>query len=97
MGLFKGLKTSGITSETPKNLMIGAGTYYKNLEYDREKDKWTGEILGATSGGGKFSYVPSILNIDVDGASVKVKGLTVKVGEEATMEANVKELMPELV
>lgn len=97
MGLFKGLKTSGVTGETPKNLMLGAGTYYSNLNYNKETDTWTGEILAATSGGGKFSYVPSVLNIDVDGANVKVKGLTVKVGEEASIEANVIEVKPGII
>ena len=45
-------------------------------------------VLGATSGGNKLSIVPEITPIDVDGAIVKVKGLTQKTGESGTLETN---------
>ena len=45
-------------------------------------------VLGATSGGNKLSIMSELLDIDVDGAIVKVKGLTQKVGETASLEAN---------
>lgn len=33
MGLFNGLKKSGITETTPKSLLLGAGTIYKNIAW----------------------------------------------------------------
>ena len=37
-------------------------------------------VLGATSGGNKLSIVSELMQIEVDGALVKVKGFTHKVG-----------------
>lgn len=84
------LKTHGITANTPKELLLGAGAYYKNLKYE-EGTGWTGDILGATSDGGRVAIEPEFLDVPADGATVKVKGLTLKVGEVATMEVNLLE------
>lgn len=45
-------------------------------------------VLGATSGGNKLSIMSEIKQIDVDGALVKVKGLTQKQGETGSLETN---------
>ncbi len=45
-------------------------------------------VLGATSGGNKLSIVSELMQIEVDGALVKVKGLTQKVGEAGSLETN---------
>lgn len=84
------LKTHGITQNTPQEILLGAGAYYKNLKYSADEG-WTGEILGATSGGGKLTIEPEYLDIEADGATVKVRGLTKKVAEVATMEVNLLE------
>lgn len=94
MGLISGLKKSGITASTPKNLLLGAGTIYKNLKWDDEKSLWAGTIFGATSGGNKFSLVPNIVNIEIDGAVVDTKGLTQKQGETCSLEINLVEITP---
>lgn len=83
-------KVSGVTDKTPKNIMLNAGTLYKNMKY--EGDAWTGTILGATSGGTKFSVVPELYDIPIDGVLVKAKGATQKVGENAKIETNMVEL-----
>lgn len=80
----------GITANTPQNVLLGAGTFMKNLKFT--DGKWTGDILGATSGGGKISIVGEFYDIPVDGALVKVKGLTVKNGGHVTVEANFAEI-----
>lgn len=85
------LKTHGITANTPQEILLGAGAYYKNLKYE-EGTGWAGDILGATSGGGKVTIEPEYLDIEADGATVKVRGLTKKVAEVATMEINLLEL-----
>lgn len=85
------LKTHGITQGTPKEILLGAGAYYKDLKYEAGTG-WGGTVLGATQGGGKVSITPEYLTIEVDGATVKVKGLEKKVGEAAIMEINLLEI-----
>lgn len=86
---------SGVSEDTPKNIMLGAGTLYKNFEYSTESKKWTGTILGATSGGTKLTITPEITDIDVDGVLVKAKGLRQKTGETAQIETNMVEITKE--
>ena len=82
----------GVTAETPKNILLGAGTFHKGLKWDSATKAWTGACIGATSGGGKVSIEGEYLDIEVDGALVLVKGLTVKQGGKASMEVNLIEL-----
>ena len=81
----------GISTTTPENVLLGAGTWHRNLQYV-EGSGWTGDILGATNGGGKISIVGEFVDIAVDGALVKVKGLTVKQGGTVTCEVNFAEI-----
>ena len=137
-------KSSGITENTPKTVMLGAGTIHKGLEYGypllavqpadwatgytsyytragdaesytysavtgAEAPTWAADtyysqgwnfdesLICATSGGSKVTITPEFYDIPVDGALVKVKGLTVKTGETATFEINPIELTPEIL
>lgn len=138
-------KSSGITQNTPKTIMLGAGTIHKELNftptayaltedvtiaegknyytrtgsegayvytkvaspvvadidtyYEATAGVWNfaESLLCATSGGSKLSITPELYDIPVDGALVKVKGLTAKVGETATLEINPIELTPEIL
>lgn len=80
----------GISTTTPENILLGAGTYHKNLKF--VDGKWTGDILGATNGGGKISISGEFVDIEVDGALVKVKGMAVKQGGTVTAEVTFAEL-----
>ena len=94
---------SGITANTPKNIMFGAGTIHKNLTYTAGQSGQAGSwnfdesILGATQGGSKISIKPEFVDIDADGALVAVKGLKVKTGETATMEFNFLEVTKDIL
>jgi hypothetical protein len=90
-------KSSGITAETPKTVMLGAGTIHKGLKFSGDAWNFEESLICATSGGSKLSIVPEFYDVPVDGALVKVKGLTVKVGETATLEINPIELKPEIL
>lgn len=94
-------KSSGITKNTPKTVMLGAGTIHKGLKFSTGSGSgaWNFEesLICATSGGSKLSIVPELYDVPVDGALVKVMGLTVKVGETATLEINPVELTPEVL
>lgn len=97
MALGDEFKSSGITEKTPKNIMLGAGTIHKGLKFASGAWNFTESLICATSGGSKVSIVPEFYDVPVDGALVKVKGLTQKVGETATMEINPIELTPEVL
>lgn len=89
---------NGVTANTPKNIPFGAGTIHKNLKYT-EGTGWNFDesIVGATSGGSKYSVIPEVKQIEVDGALVRVKELDKKTGEAAKMEINFAEYSPDLI
>lgn len=94
-----GFKKHGITTETIKNMILGAGVIYKNLKYSASPNAgWSGTPLGATSGGIKFNYEGQWLDIEVDGATVLVKGVSKqKVGESASLEGQMTELTEDIL
>jgi len=88
---------TGVSTNTPKNILFGAGTIHKNLKYEGSAWNFAESLMGATSGGSKLSIIPEVTPIEVDGALVKAKGLTVKTGETATMEINFIELTKDII
>lgn len=96
------LKKHGITTETIKKMILGAGVIYKNLKYNSQgsggSPGWEGTVLGATSGGIKFSWEATWLDIEIDGATVLVKGVSKqKVGETASIEGQMTELTEDIL
>lgn len=85
----------GVTESTPSNILLGAGTFYKGLTY--ASNAWSGTVLGATSGGGKVSIKGEFLDLAVDGALVKFKGQTIKVGGTATAEVTFAEVTTDII
>ena len=88
---------NGVTANTPKNVLFGAGTIHKNLKYTEDAWNFNESIAGATNGGSKLSIVPELVDIPVDGATVPVKGLKKKVAETAAMDVNFAELSEDIV
>ncbi len=90
------LKKHGITTSTIKKLVLGAGVIYKNLKF--VDNEWSGTVLGATSGGIKFNWEAQWLDIEVDGATVLVMGVSKqKVGESASIEGQMTELTKDIL
>lgn len=89
----------GVSTNTPQNILFGAGTVHFGLEYNSETSSWnTAEtIVGATKEGTTLSIVPSFYEVEPDGALVAVKNLTKKIGETATLKVNFLEISPELL
>lgn len=85
----------GVNENTPSNILLGAGTYHRGLKF--EGGAWTGNILGATSGGGKISIAGEYVDLELDGALVKFKGQTVKQGGTATAEVSFAEVTPDVL
>jgi hypothetical protein len=94
---YEELKSSGITENTPENIMLGAGTIHKGLTLEGGKWNFEESLIGATSGGAKASIIPEVTDIEVDGALVPVKGLRVKTGEKASISVNFVEMTPEIL
>jgi len=88
---------TGVSTNTPKNILFGAGTIHKGLKYEGSSWNFEASIVGATSGGSKLSIIPEVTKVEVDGALVAVKGLTVKTGETASMEVNFIELTQDII
>lgn len=89
---------NGVTAKTPEDILFGPGTYHKGLKYT-EGSGWNFKesIIGATSGGGKFSIVSTVTQVPVDGVNVRTKGLDAKTEEKAVMEINFTELNKALI
>lgn len=67
----------GYTPDTAEKFLLDAGAFYKNATMDDATGAFTGERLGATSGGGSLSIKPEMRKIEVDGVPENAKGLTV--------------------
>lgn len=85
---------SGITLETPKRIVFGAGVYATGLPWGTvpTEEEVKAGLIGATNGGGKVTIKPEYIDLEVDGALVKVRNLAQKAGETATMETNMAEI-----
>jgi len=86
---------SGYTAETPKSLLLDAGAFFKNFYVGTDtfaSAVTAGKLIGATSGGGTFSAIPTIRKIEVDGIKGAAKGLQVIDEWVITLMANVKEV-----
>ena len=94
---------TGVTTNTPKSILFGAGTIHKNLTYTAGQGGAAGSwnfdasIIGATQGGSKVTITPEFTDIEADGALVLVKGLKVKTGETAEMELNFLEMTEDII
>lgn len=89
------LPKHGITENTPSNIPLGAGTWFKNLKYDT--NGWSGDILGATSGGSSIKIAPEVKDIEIDGALALSKGLAVMQGGTGEAEVNFAELNADIL
>ena len=88
---------SGVTANTPKNILFGPGTIHKGLKHTGSAWNFAESLVGATSGGSKFSIVPTVTPVPVDGVTVRMKGLDKKTEEKATMEVNFIEMSKETI
>lgn len=76
---------------TPAVSFIGLATGYEPAVGDYVTGAWDDSeenVLGATSGGNTVTIGSELLDIEVDGAMVKVQGLTHKINETGTLAVN---------
>ncbi|WHY75706.1 hypothetical protein QNH20_16430 [Neobacillus sp. WH10] len=86
------LQTTGYTANSPLHYLLDAGAIYKNLVYTEATGEFTGDLLGATSGGNEFALTQETRVIPVDGIKGQGKGNVVIDSETPTLTANLKEL-----
>ena len=90
---------SGITKGTPSRITFGAGVYFHGVPYSETvpptAEEITAGILGATQDGGTITITPEFFSPELDGRTVAVKELQMKVGETASMETSIAELTPD--
>lgn len=95
-----GKKFTGFTSTTAEKMLLDAGAFFRN--YDVATDTFetavtSGKLLGATRGGGQFSAIPEVRNIEIDGTRGKVKGMQAIDSWEVKMGANLLEVTKEVL
>lgn len=88
---------TGVTANTPEQLVFGAGTIHKGLKYENNAWNFDESIVGATAEGTKLNIVPEVTPITADGVHVAMKGMMRKTGETATLETKFIVVTPELL
>lgn len=94
------MKYTGFTGGTAEKLLLDAGAFFRN--YDMATDTFetavtAGKLLGATRGGGQFSAIPEIRDIEVDGVNGKAKGLQSIDAWAVKMSANLLEVTKQVL
>ena len=96
---------SGFTKKTPERLLMDAGAFFKNFTYEpggTDNDTFdaavaAGKLIGATKGGGEFSAVPAVRQIEVDGVKGRAAGLEVIDSWEVYIKATILETTTESI
>lgn len=86
----------GITKDTPSNILLGAGAWFKGLKFESGTG-WNGTVLGATSGGSAIRITPEVKDIEIDGALALGKGLAVMQGGTGEAEVNFAEINTDIL
>lgn len=96
---------SGFTKKTPERLLLDAGAFFRNFTYEpggTDNDTFdtavdAGKLIGATKGGGEFSAVPSVRQIEVDGVKGRAAGLETIDSWEVYIKATILETTTESI
>lgn len=90
------LRKTGYTNKTSERYIINAATIYTGVEF--KDGEFTGDLMGATSGGVTLTIEQEYRDIEVDGTGhVKVKGNKVLESATATATGNMKEITAETI
>lgn len=86
---------SGFTTDTADSLLLDAGAFFKNFVVGTDtfaSAVTAGKLIGATQGGGEFSAVPEVRQIEIDGVKGRAKGLETIDSWEVYLKANIIEV-----
>ena len=85
------LPKSGYTAGTANNYLLNAGALVRDLEWNKEEEKWSYTLVGATSGGSKITLKNNLRQVVVDGVMTTPEGGDVIESSEAIFEINLIE------
>lgn len=85
---FDKLPKSGFSPDAASKLLLNAGAFLTNLRWDSETNKWSGDLMGATSGGSSLSMVNTYRQAEIDGAFAPTVGSDSIESSEGTFEIN---------
>lgn len=83
---YETLPKSGYTDSTPQRFVLNAGALLKGLKWNGTK--WTGDLLGATSGGSSISLVNTYRQAQIDGVFAPTVGSDSIEESTATFDIN---------
>lgn len=89
MKQYESLPKTGYTKDSAKGFMLNAGALLKNLTF--KEGKWSGELLGATSGGSSISLVNTFRQPEIDGVFTTPVGADSIETSEGKFEVNMIE------
>lgn len=85
------LPKSGYTSNTASHYLLNAGAWVKNLKWEKTGNKWTYDLIGATSEGSKLTMKNTYRQVPVDGVMTAPVGSDLIEETEGTFELNMIE------
>lgn len=92
---YEKLPKTGYTQDTPKRFQLNAGALLENLTWvkgaDQAAGKWSGDLIGATSGGSSISLVNTFRQAEIDGVFTAVVGGDSIESSEGKFEVNMIE------
>ncbi|WP_373718275.1 hypothetical protein [Jeotgalibaca porci] len=92
---YEKLPKTGYTKDTPKRFQLNAGALLENLTWVKDLEgasgKWSGDLIGATSGGSSISLVNTFRQAEIDGVFTAVVGGDSIESSEGKFEVNMIE------
>ena len=92
---YEKLPKTGYTQDTPKRFQLNAGALLENLTWVKGAEeaggKWSGDLIGATSGGSSISLVNTFRQAEIDGVFTAVVGGDSIESSEGKFEVNMIE------
>lgn len=92
---YEKLPKTGYTKDTPQRFQLNAGALLENLTWVKDLEgasgKWSGDLIGATSGGSSISLVNTFRQAEIDGVFTAVVGGDSIESSEGKFEVNMIE------
>lgn len=92
---YEKLPKTGYTKDTPQRFQLNAGALLENLTWVKDLEgasgKWSGDLIGATSGGSSISLVNTFRQAEIDGIFTAVVGGDSIESSEGKFEVNMIE------
>ncbi len=85
-------RPTGLNQNTAKHLLLDAGAWFVDYDIAKDYESQQDKCVGATAGGGSFSAIPTMRQVEVDGKRGAVMGFDAVDEWVVNHTANVKEI-----